>query len=300
MKSKYYKFSDIINLINNAEEGDTIKLSGYYIGNGKSININKMITIIGDNNTILDANGSSGIFEIYSSNVIIQNLKLVNGTGSCSPKRDGCIITLYCTNQGTIYWVGDNGLLSNCIIENNYDEYTSNRYGRGIFWDASNGKIINCTFKNNLISDYGGAIYVNGNGIKISNCLFENNYVIENFMRRQGGGAIYTDGENHIIENCTFIGNSALKSWGGAIKRGSGSISVNFNIFINNSALLGNHISSINFEYVNNNIFYMNSISDINSCAEEVDIIKLFDNNTFIVNGNIITKDYYLLILYSN
>ena len=136
--------------------------------------------------------------------------------------------------------------------------------------------------------------------IKIFNCLFENNYVIESYSLWQGGGAIYTDGGNHIIENCTFIGNSASKSWGGAIKKGTGSLSVKFNTFINNTALRGTHIFSVNYEYANKNIFYLNSFSDINSCAEEVDIIKLFDNNTFIVNGNIISKDYYLLTFDSN
>ena len=217
--------------------------------------------------------------------LMIKNVKLVNGTRYWG---------------SAIYWRGDNGLLSNSIIENNYNEHIRYGYGGGIFWWALNGKIINCTFKNNHIADYGGAIYVNGDGIKISNCLFENNYVIESYTRVQGGGAIYTDGGNHIIENCTFIGNSAPKSYGGAIKRGTGSLSVNFNIFINNTALRVNHILGVNYEYTNKNIFYLNSISDIDSCAEEVDIIKLFDNNTFIVNGNIISKDDYLLTFDSN
>ena len=72
------KISDISNLINNTKIGDIIKLIGLYYGNGSIINISKMITIIGDNNTILDAKGSSSIFEVCSSNVIIDNVKLVN------------------------------------------------------------------------------------------------------------------------------------------------------------------------------------------------------------------------------
>lgn len=71
-------FSDIINLINNANDGDTVRLNGYYYGNGSTININKRITIIGDDNTILDAKSSSQIFNIYSSNVTIKNIKLVS------------------------------------------------------------------------------------------------------------------------------------------------------------------------------------------------------------------------------
>jgi hypothetical protein len=61
-------FSNIIDLINKANKGDIIYLRGYYIGNGNPIKIKKEITIIGDDNTILDAKGKSLIFHISEHN----------------------------------------------------------------------------------------------------------------------------------------------------------------------------------------------------------------------------------------
>ena len=273
-------FSDIIKIINNAKIGDSIKLSGFYYGNGEIITINKRITIIGDDNTTLDANYSSNIiFYIDSSNVIIDNLKLIN----CRNKYD----------PGAIYWHGDNGILSNCILKNN----SGNKYGGGVVWWGSNGAIINCTFENNSINRYGGAIYINGDGTRVINSLFINNTIFGNNNGLVGGGAIYVDGENQIIENCTFINNIAVNSFGGAIKLGSGSWSINSNIFINNSALIGNNIYAGNFSAFKGNIFYMNSISDINTSAHGDDILKLFDNNIFSFSGKIISREDYFPII---
>ena len=275
-------FSDIINLITNANNGDTINLHGCYYGNGSSIYIDKKITIIGDNITILNANYSSRIFYVTSPNVIIKNIKFVNGS-------DG--------SGGAIYWTGDNGILSNCIFENNNNiNYFSgyDGYGGAVFWWAKNGLIINCIFKNNWVTRYGGAVYTNGEGTKTINCFFKNNSVINTYRQWEGGGAIFGNGQNEIIENCTFFNNSAPGSWGGALKLAAGSWNINYNKFINNSAALGNNIDTGNFDIFNGNIFYINSISDISFSAKDDDILKLFDKNNFILNGKIITNhDYF-------
>ena len=270
-------FSNIINLINKANKGDKIYLSGYYSGNGNPIEINKEISIIGDNDTVLDAKGKSLIFFISSPNVNINNLKLING---------------FYPWGGAIRWEGDNGLLSGCVLENNYSNKAG--YGGAVRWWASNGKIIHCTFKNNKANNYGGALYINGKGLKVLESDFENNSVINIYTRWQGGGAIYSDSENHLIEACVFVGNSAPKSWGGAIKWGSGSLSVKNNTFIKNSALRGNNIFAGNFSTFNGNVFYMENISEIKNSAEESDVLTLFDNNNFICNGKIVSKNIYL------
>ena len=270
-------FSNIIELIDNSNNGDIIYLRGYYIGNGNPIKIKKEITIIGDDNTILDAKGKSLIFHISAPNVNISNLKLINGSNSWG---------------GAIRWQGDNGLLSSCILENNNSNNAG--YGGAVHWWASNGKIIQCTFKNNKANNYGGAIYINGKGLKVLESNFENNSVINSYSRWQGGGAIYSDSENHLIEDCIFVGNSAPKSWGGAIKWGSGTLSVKRNTFAKNLALRGNNIFAGKFSTFNDNVFYIENISEIKNSAQDDDVLNLFDKNNFIMNGNIISKNIYL------
>ena len=240
------------------------------------------MNIIGENDTVLDAKGTSGIFFVSGDNVAISDIKLVNAINT--------------HKIGAIRWQGDNGILSNCILENNNDNGFG--YGGAIIWWATNGKINNCIFKNNKVSHYGGAIYINGKGLKVTNSLFEYNSVLESYNRWEGGGAIYSDEQNHIIEYCTFRGNNALKSWGGAIKKGCGSLSVRYNTFINNFAFRGNNIYTDNFDTIKENRFYIKKISEIKASAEGDDNIKLINNNNnFIVDGNIISKDEYLFIL---
>ena len=270
-------FSNIIDLVNDANKGDIIYLRGYYIGNGNPIKIKKEITIIGDDNTILDAKGKSLIFHISSPNVNISNIKLINGSNSWG---------------GAIRWQGDYGLLSSCILENNYSNNAG--YGGAVHWWASNGKIIHCTFKHNIANNYGGAIYINGKGLKVLESNFKDNSVINIYSRWQGGGAIYSDSEGHLIEDCIFEGNSAPKSWGGAIKWGSGTLSVKRNTFANNLALRGNNIFAGNFSNFNDNVFYIENISEIKNSAQDDDVLNLFDNNNFIMSGKIISKSEYL------
>ena len=95
------------------------------------------------------------------------------------------------------------------------------------------------------------------------------------------------------MADCVFINNSAPKSWGGAIKCGSGTLTVSRNTFIKNFALRGNNIFAGNFSTFINNVFYMDNISDIKISAEDGNVFDLFDNNTFLINGNKISKDEY-------
>ena len=72
-------FDDIQETINEAESNSTITLNESYTGLGKEIIIDKDIIIEGINNATLDAKSTSGIFSIYNSNVILKNLKFING-----------------------------------------------------------------------------------------------------------------------------------------------------------------------------------------------------------------------------
>uniref|UniRef100_UPI0025D023AD hypothetical protein n=1 Tax=uncultured Methanobrevibacter sp. TaxID=253161 RepID=UPI0025D023AD len=268
-------FTELKDLIDSANSGDTIDLSGYYYGSGSSISIDKTITLRGNGETVLDAKGLSSILSVSANNVRIENIKFVNGQNSGDW-------------GGAIHWEGDSGVLINSTFVNNVASW-----GAGIFWWAQDGYMANCTFENNTAERYGGALYVNGEKLRMLNSLFKNNIVTESISSWEGGGAIYTDGNNHLVANSTFIDNKAINSWGGAIKHGSETASYQSNEFYNNTAIRGNSVWESDANNLVNNIFNLNSIDEIASCVEDANLSALFENNIFKVKGIVISKDDY-------
>ena len=68
-------FNQLQNLINGANDGDTISLTTDYVGSGE-ININKRLTIDGNDHSI-DASYSSRIFKINADNVFLRVLSII-------------------------------------------------------------------------------------------------------------------------------------------------------------------------------------------------------------------------------
>ena len=64
--------------IDNAESGDKILLSKDYVGSGDAITVDKSLTIDGNGHT-LDAKGLSHVFTVNADNVVISNVKFLNG-----------------------------------------------------------------------------------------------------------------------------------------------------------------------------------------------------------------------------
>ena len=61
------------------ETNDSLSLEGIYKSSGSEINIEKSVTIDGNNKTVLDGNNEkSAIFTITADNVNIKNLKFIN------------------------------------------------------------------------------------------------------------------------------------------------------------------------------------------------------------------------------
>ncbi len=208
-------FTDLKNNIA-TEYGSEIKLEEDYEYEGGLdtdwIKIEQSIIIDGQGHKI-DAKGKTGIFWIASkaNNVILKNISFVNGKTNI--------------DAGAIYWEGDDGLISDCIFENN----SADDSGGAIRWyNGDNGKIFNCTFLNNS-AEYGGAIewdYCH-NGL-IYGCSF-----INNTGAQYGFGGAVRICEEIFVSNCTFENNSA--EYGGAISGGH----ISDCIFINNSAKFG-------------------------------------------------------------
>ena len=230
-------FEDIQSKVNNAKANATIKLNGLYIGSGNEIKINKNLTFIGTNNTVLDAKNMSRIFNIHADNVVIKNIKFIN---AFSKTNDNVTDAFGC--GGVILQCGKKLAVSNCCFENNYAnvtgsviyhinaKYTFEDVGiYSVSYKAIESSISNCNFTNNHADD-GMLSFENEKGFsKIKNCIFKNNtaYTVvqssngtiinSKFLNNVGISIdvayIYLSHEsdykkyNLLIKNCSFKNN---------------------------------------------------------------------------------------------
>ena len=263
VKSSKKTFADITSLINSASAGDVINLAGTYYGSGSIINVNKAVSIVGSENTVLDAGGLSGIMTVSSNNVKISNIKFVNGRLN--------------SNGGAINWIGSNGILSNCTFEN-----CSANNGGAVYWNSNDGQILNSKFINSRAKS-GGAVYVSGNnevvaassifknnaeilnapayGSKLSNCIFED-------CSADNGGSVYWNAKNGVIEETSFDSSRASAN-GGAVYWNSNDGQILDSEFTNSRAKNGGavYVSGNNEVVVVSSIFENNNAEVLNGAV---------------------------------
>ncbi len=170
------KFEYIQAAIDYANENDTLVLLCSSEGNGSQIIVNKSVTIEPHwDNITLDAKGQSRIFCILSDNVVLKNLRLINGFQNSSDnapliinlEKDDNALTQSSDdpnlkgNGGAIKWVGNNGSLINCTLTDHYLLANVIDNGNAISWIGENGRIINSYFAFNNAQ---GTIPIDGNG----------------------------------------------------------------------------------------------------------------------------------------
>ena len=184
-----------------ATSGDTISFDAAI--NGLSIilttgeiSLNKNLTMIGNGReeTVLDGNGISRIFQIPTGFVAdIRNLKIQNGNGGAT---GGGI-----DNRGSVF-------LSNCELTNNRATAGAAIYAFG----ALETSIQNCKIVGNYApsGSNGGAvtIFSNVNPFRIQNTILTGN-------RSGRGGGIYSHSSNGVVTNSTISGNMATLDGGG-------------------------------------------------------------------------------------
>ena len=226
-------FSDIRRAIVNANNGDTIKLSGtfYPTKSAGKIFVDKNVTITSDSQAILDGKGISYMFmvEETAQGSVFNNLKMINGY------RDG--------DGGAMFINAKNIKISNCVFENNHGVKGGAIYGSGDPLKVENLVLENCEFIRNLAVKSAAGATVVGNNTKVINCLFDSNRAGNNQGIIPLGGALQIgiDRPNFFatVDNCRFINNSVdpvdVEAHGGAGCVRSGVTYKNC-IFINNSA----------------------------------------------------------------
>ncbi len=247
--------SEIQTYINNANNGDTIILDGYYLLNS-TITVNKQLDFVGKNNATVDGNNAVQLFSVSTSGVTFKNITFKNGKSSY-----GAV----CIDR---YSDSINCTFINCTFINN----SANSYGGAICFEgrSSRGFIVNCSFVGNSAKDNGGAVYFrDSNGVAngtILNCSFVGNSA-------RYGGAV----SGGYVVNCSFVNNSA-SGYGGALSDKSTSINC---IFINNSAgYSGGAVSGVN----SLNCIFINNSAIHSGGAIRLDNLFTISNCTFIGN----------------
>ena len=256
-------YASISEAIGSAASGDTIYIaSGKYSGNGNvALTIDKELTIksLDENEVIIDGEGTSWIFYVTSSNVVLDGLTFINA---------------YANWGSAVYY--ESGSTNNIINNSKFiNNSAANSAGAVYFDDDEGSKIINTVFENNAAEYNGGAIYYYQN---VENTLFDNVTFVNNSAGYNGGAIYYYSGTyDSNFTNVSFRGNKVNNYYGGAILFNVAN-NINFidSNFTNNAA--GNNAA----DNGGGAIIYWSNTDGVNC------INTIFENNTALYWGGAI------------
>lgn len=221
-------------------------------GHVNGITIDKDNMVLDGCGHTIDGNHEARIFNITGENVLLKNIKIINGLS---------------TNGAAIYSSQSINIIQ-CHFENN----TAKANGGAVFIENDERKCqINSTFINNDANN-GGAIYFNQ---QTDNIIIDGTYKYNTATR--AGGAIYFKGSSH---NNTFLGeyydNRALEASGGAMFFHKITTNNNFqSIYRNNQAVYG---AGIFFYNITNENTYNSDFR--NNLAQSCGAAMFFHNTT--------------------
>ncbi|WP_296884201.1 hypothetical protein [uncultured Methanobrevibacter sp.] len=173
-------FDELKSNIESLNPGDVLNIhKDYSLDNDSNIAIASCIAVKADNVTIngnghyINGNNHPVSFKITGNNVKIFDWGFCNCQGygkTLKVNIDGNSRSIkYMDNKSPVYWLGDNGIMSDCIFSKN-----SGVNGGAVTWMGNNGCINRVIFQNNKAKGAGGAIYLNGKNNNLCNCVFRN------------------------------------------------------------------------------------------------------------------------------
>ena len=185
--------AEIQNLIDDANETDTINLKGTYKNeNNVLMKINKSLTIDGGTDkTVIDANDKTLNIHIESGTVNLKNLKIINinprGFGPVTISNYGNLTLINCSFEHiigeSIINNNNNIEIDNCEFKDNTHEYSMiSSYSE--HFTMKDSRFINNTAKNILSLSEPGP-----EGLKVSSitdCLFTNNNITARLISYTG------------------------------------------------------------------------------------------------------------------
>ena len=243
-------YNELADAIENAIDGDTIRLTGDITMSDHPPHIDKRITVEGAGHTI-SGNGQYRIFFVADSgDLTINNLTLRNGSaqdggrecvaGTYWRKTNGGAIcnhgSLTITNSSFSYnsaqsrggAISNGGEASISISDSSFSGNSAGVGGAIFSHGEASLSITGSSFSDNLARSSGGAIDNNGEA-SISGSSFSGNFAGDD------GGAIDNEGEASISDS-SFSGNSADYSGGAIVNGREASLSISGSSFSGNSA----------------------------------------------------------------
>jgi nitrous oxidase accessory protein len=257
-----------------ANTGDTLIIAKAVYREG-NINLQKSLTIVGENYPTLDGENKFEILTIRASDVVIKGLRFIN-TGIASMNDIAAIKALDCKRLKIIDNQFENTFFgiyfANCSqswIENNQlhaDVEAEHQIANGIhMW-----KCDHITIQNNLIAGHRDGIYFEF----VTNSVISNNHSEGNLRY----GLHFMFSHNDEYRNNSFINNGA----GVAVMYTKG-VKMIDNTFERNwgSAAYGLLLKDIRDSFVTGNKFIKNSVGIFMEGSSRID----FKENTFYNNG---------------
>jgi parallel beta-helix repeat protein len=214
--------------INNASSGDTILVpSGTY---RESLNINKSLSIIGENRTttIIDGDGADYVISINSDNVTIESLTVtktvsgLSGGGIRVSRSTGVIISdtqITSTNAGLTLDLSSNCAFSDSVIANNTNAVMISGSSNNVFSDNSvsdnslgvifSGYLYNNFFSGNTFSGNLVDVFLSADSNR--NFFYHNNFLDVNPVQVNGVSInIWSrNGEGNYWASYNFAGPSS-------------------------------------------------------------------------------------------
>ena len=237
--------TSIYDAVDEAQDNDVINLENktYNTLDDTEITIDKSISLIGSDNTVIDGQNKDYLFKITDNvNVTFENIKFINAFKKADKNQDGFGAALEINKANVI--------IKNCQFIGNSISYGEGDsiYG-GAISNFGNLTIINSYFLNNSINSnmdhdgFGGAIYNKGN-LNIDNSSFINSK-----------GATYSKGSAIYNDGITIINNSIIANTYSKEESMGSAIFNNANLTLLNSIIENNTIERNNFNYIYGNIF---------------------------------------------
>jgi len=187
------QFSPLQEIVNNAQEGSTIRVApDTYYGVTK---INKTLTLLGDN-AILDANSWDVAVIISASNVRLEGFTIRNtvrlGHGYPPPEISEVAHYPEMDGSGIYVYYASNVVITNVVITNCYT---------GIGFVCSSGQALSCKISNGTW----GLMLEQCSNLKISTCGITWNADLEN----NNGGGVWLGCHTSTVtmQNCTISNN---------------------------------------------------------------------------------------------